>query len=94
MNMGAFYSIVHTSVGWHRRTARRVASHRVVIVLCTKLDAECERQATVVSRLLTTLGDDGRTVTKLFSIFRVGSSGGTTHHMNWLEVYYRLLPKI
>ena len=36
------------------RTVRRVASHTVVIVLCTKLDAECDRQATVVGRLLTT----------------------------------------
>jgi len=47
-----------TTLGGHQRTARRVASHPVVIVLCTKLDAECDRQATVVGRLLTTLGDD------------------------------------
>jgi len=31
------------------------ASHPVVIVLCIKLNAECNRQATVVGRLLTTL---------------------------------------
>ena len=36
-------------------------------MLCTKLDAECDRQATVVGRLLTTLGDDRRAVAKLFS---------------------------
>ena len=39
------------------RTVWRVASHVVIIVLCTMLDAECDSQATVVGRLLTTLGD-------------------------------------
>ena len=34
-------------------------------MLCTKLDPECDRQATVVRRLLTTLGDDRRAVAKL-----------------------------
>jgi len=51
-------------IDWHQRTARRVASHPVVIVLCTKLDAECDPQATVVDRLLTTLGDDRCAVAK------------------------------
>jgi len=44
----------------------------VVIVLCTKLHAECDRQATVVGRLLTTLGDDRRAVAKLFLVQRLG----------------------
>ena len=37
---------------------KRVTSQLVIIVLCTKLDAECDRQAMVVSQLLTTLGDN------------------------------------
>jgi len=48
------------------RATRCVASHPVVILLCTKLDAKCDRQATVVSRLLTTFGDDRRAVATLF----------------------------
>jgi len=32
------------------------------MVLCTKLDDECDRQAAVIGRLLTTLGDDRRGV--------------------------------
>jgi len=59
------------SVGWHRQTARRVASHPVVIVLRRKLIAECDRQATVVGRLLTTLGDDRSDVVKLFLVHRL-----------------------
>ena len=43
---------------------RRVALHPVVIILCIKLDAECDRQATIIGRLLTTLADDGRAVAK------------------------------
>ena len=35
---------------------------QVIIALCTKLDAECDRQTTVVGRLLTTLGNDQRAV--------------------------------
>ena len=42
-------------------------SHTVIIVLCTKLDIECDWQTTVVGRLLTTLGNDRRAVAKLFS---------------------------
>jgi len=57
-----------TSLGRQQRTARRVASHPVVIVLCTKPDAECDRQATVVGRLLTALGDDRCAVAKLFFV--------------------------
>jgi len=45
---------VDTSLGWYQRTARRVASHPVVFMLCTKLDAECDRQMMVVGRLFTT----------------------------------------
>ena len=41
-------------------------------MLCTKLGAACDRQATVVGRLLTTLGDDRRAVAKLFSVQRLG----------------------
>ena len=52
---------------------RRVASNPVVTVLCIKLDAECDRQATVVGRLLT-LGDDQREVAKLFLIHRLCKS--------------------
>jgi len=35
-------------------------------VLCTKLDAECNRQAMVVSQLLPTFADNRRAVVKLF----------------------------
>jgi len=59
-----------------QRTARRVASHPVVIALCRKLDAECDRQATVVGRLLTTLGDDRRAVAKLFLVQTLEKSSG------------------
>jgi len=52
----------------------RSASHTVIIVLCTKLDAECNRQTTVIGRLMTTLGDDQCAVTKLFSVQRLGKS--------------------
>ena len=41
------------------------------MLLCTKLDSECDRQATVVGRLLTTLGDDRRAVEKLFLVRRL-----------------------
>jgi len=37
-------------------------------VLCTKLDAKCNRQAMVVGRPLTTLSDDRRAVMKLFFV--------------------------
>jgi len=40
-----------TSLGWHQRTARRVASHPVVIVLWAKLDTECDRQATFIETM-------------------------------------------
>jgi len=53
---------------------RRVASNPVVTVLCIKLDAECDRQATVVGRLLTTLGDDRRPAATLFLVQRLGRS--------------------
>jgi len=65
-----------TSLGWHQRTARRIASHPVVMVLCTKLVAECDRQATVVGRLLTTFGDDRRAVAKLFLVQRLEKKSG------------------
>ena len=51
---------------------RCISSHPVVIVLCTKLDAECDQQATVVSQLLTTNGDDRHVVTKLFLVQKLG----------------------
>jgi len=57
-----------TSLGWYQRTVWCVVSHSVVIVMCTKLDAECDRQAMVVGRLLTTLGDDECAVAKLFLV--------------------------
>jgi len=71
-NRRATWPPLLTSLGWHQRTARRVASHTVVIVLCTKLDAVCDRQATVVSRLLTTLGDDRHAIAKRFLVQRFG----------------------
>ena len=43
-------------------------------MLCTKQDTECDRQAMVVGRLLTTLGDDRRAVTKLFLVQRLEKS--------------------
>jgi len=57
-----------TRLGRHQWTVRCIASHPVIIVLCTKLDAECDRQATVVGWLLTTLGNDKHTITKEFLI--------------------------
>jgi len=46
-------------------TRRHMVSHPVVIVLCTKLDAECDRQVTFVGQVLTTFGDDQCAITKL-----------------------------
>jgi len=43
-----------------KQTRGDALSHPVVIVLCIKLDAAGDRRATVVGRLLTTLGDDRR----------------------------------
>jgi len=63
--------ICETSLGWHQRTARRVSSHPVVILLCIKLDAECDRQATVVGRLLTLIGDDRHAIAKVFLVQRM-----------------------
>jgi len=40
----------------------------------TPADAECDRQATVVDRLLTALGDDRHAVAKLFSVQRLCKS--------------------
>ena len=50
-------------------------------MLYRKLDAECDRQTTVVGRLLTTLGDDRRGVAKLFLVQRldVGSTSKTAY---------------
>ena len=69
-------AVIYERLGWHQRTARRVALYTVVIVLCTKLDAECDRQATVVGRLLTTLYDDRGSITKLFLVQRLKNSSG------------------
>jgi len=55
----------------------------LVIVLCTKLDAECDRQATVVGRLLTTLGDERRAVAKLFSVQRLEKSSRGNYAYGW-----------
>jgi len=63
-----------TSLAWHQRTTRCIASHPVVIVLCTKLDAACDPQVTVVGRPLTTLDDDQRAVMKLFLFRRLRKS--------------------
>jgi len=65
-----------TSVGWHKWTMWHIASHPFVIVLCTKLDAECDWQETVVGRLLTTLGDDRHDIMKLFLVHRLGKALG------------------
>ena len=43
-------------------------------MLFTRLDAECDRQATVVGRLLTTVSDDRRAVAKLFLVQRLGKA--------------------
>jgi len=48
-------------------TFATVSSHSVVIVLC-------DRQATIVGRLLATLGDDRRAVSKLFLVQRLEES--------------------
>jgi len=53
-----------------------VASHPVVIVLGTKLDALCKSQSTDDRRLLTTLGDDRRAIAELFLVQRLGESSG------------------
>ena len=41
-------------------------------MLCTELEAQLDRQAKVVNRLLTTLGDDRRAVAKLFLVQKLG----------------------
>jgi len=51
----------------------RMMQHPVIIVLCTKLDAECDRQATIVSRLLTTIGDE-HAIMKIFLVQRLEKS--------------------
>jgi len=45
MTIANDYSL-QTSLGWHQQTAQCIASHPVIIVLCTKLDAECDLQVT------------------------------------------------
>ena len=59
---------------------------RGVIVLCTELDAEseCDRQATVVGRLLTSSGDDGRAVAKLFLVQRLEESSRANYAYFWI----------
>jgi len=52
-------------------------------MLCTKLDAECDRQAKVVSRLLTTLGDDRRAIAKLILVQRFVKSCGGNYAYVW-----------
>jgi len=47
---------------WHQRTTRRVVSHPVIFVLCTKLDIACDQQAMVVSWLLTTFGNSQKII--------------------------------
>jgi len=46
----------------------------VIIVLCTKLDAECHRQAVAIGWLWTTLGDNWYAVAKLFLVQRLGKA--------------------
>jgi len=67
-------SFLITSLVWHQRTTWHIASHPVVIVPCTKLDAECDRQATVIGQLLIILGDDWHAVAKLFLVQRLGKT--------------------
>ena len=57
-------------LGWHQWTTWCIALHPV-IMLCTKLDAEGDWQAAVISLLLTTLGNDRCTVVKLFLVQRL-----------------------
>ena len=59
----------HQSLGWHQWTTRRLVSQSFIIVLCTKLDAECDWQVMVVGRLWTTLGNDRCAVVKLFLVW-------------------------
>jgi len=63
------------------RTTRCITP--VVIVLCTKLDAECDRQATVVGRLLTALGDTRRAIVKLFLVQRLAKSSRWNYAYVW-----------
>jgi len=78
-----------TILGWHQWTPWRVASHPVIIVLCTKLDAECDRQATVVGRLLTTLGDDRRAIAILVLVPRLGKAPARiTHVFEDIQISY------
>jgi len=51
-----------------------LASHPVIIVRCTKLDAACDQQATVHGQLLTTLGNNQRAFAKLFLVHRLGKA--------------------
>ena len=47
-------------------------------------DAECDRQATVVGQLLTTIGDDRRVVAKLFSVQRLEKSSRENYVYFWI----------
>jgi len=69
-----YQQTIYWSPGWHHRTERRVASHTVIIVLCTKLDAACDRQVTVVSQMLTTLSYDQHAIMKLFLVQMLGKA--------------------
>jgi len=59
------------------------ASHPVIIMLCTKLNAECDQQVTVVVRLLTTLGNNRCAITKLFLVQRSQKSSRGNYAYVW-----------
>jgi len=75
-----FTQLYKTHFGWHQQTTQ---SHPVINVLYKKLDAECDWQARVISRLLILLGDDQRAVTKLFFVQHLGKSS------RWNYAYLR-----
>ena len=52
-----------------------------------KLDAECDRQATVVSRLMTTLGDDRRAVVSSRNILSAEVGEKLQRELRFLEIF-------
>jgi len=72
-----------TTLDSHPCTTKRTASHSVIIVLSTKLDAECDRQVTVISQMSTTLDDDRCAITKLFLIQRLDKSSRGNYAYVW-----------
>ena len=77
---------IHTSKAWHHGTSYwpgYVAADGPV-ELCTKLNAECDQQVTVVSPLLTALDHVHRSQVLLTST--IGLSHSVAVDMSWLNL--------